>query len=238
MARLIALDRVQQFAAINLTADPGYDPSDHRIPNCADIVLTWVQEDGVIARNVLHGSYTGGYSGSQAQANAILSGLGTGATWNALAAFLPTTTSLAFVSLRDRNAEDQPITSSNGAAHPGTSVSPSLPNEVAAVLTLRTAFTGPAHRGRIYVPGLATNALGAGNVIAAAAVTALANWGSIIAGVLQGQGYLFCIGHTHRLAYTGINGAQHPERPAGTVPVQAVVMRDNHWDTQRRRGLK
>lgn len=238
MPRVVALANFQQFAAINLSSDPGYDRDDHRIPNCADIVLTWTQENGVIARNVLHGSYTGGFAGTVAQCNAILTGLGTGAQWTALAGFLAPSTSLAFVSIRDRNAENQPIISSNGAAHPGTSAGTALPNEVAAVVTLRTAFTGPAHRGRIYVPGWATTALGTGNVIAAAAVTALGNWASIIAGVLSQSGYLFCIGHAHRIAYDSAAGGHHDERPAGTVPVQSVAVRDNHWDTQRRRGLK
>lgn len=238
MPRILALANVQQFLAINLTADPGYDPGNRVIPNCAEIRLVWLQEDGVVAHNVLHGRYAGAFAGSQTQANSILTGLGTGAQWTALAGFLPTSTSLGFVQIRDLGQADQPYISSNGAAHAGTSVSAALPNEVAACLTLRTAFTGPGGRGRIYVPGFASNALGAGNVIAAGAVTALANWGSIIAGVLSAQGYTFCVAHFHRVAYTGVGGAQHPERAAGTVPVQTVEMRDNHWDTQRRRGLK
>lgn len=239
MARLIRLANVEQFLAINLTADPGYDRGNRIIENCAEIRLVWLQEDGVIAHNVLHGRYTGAFAGSQAQANGILSGLGTGAQWTALAAFLPTNTALGFVQLRDLGAADQPYISSNGASRPGTSASPALPNEVSACLTLRTAFTGPAHRGRIFVPGFATNALGTGNVIAAAAVTALQNWGSIIAGVLSANGgYLFSVAHFSRIEYTGSNGTHHDARPAGTVPVQTVEMRDNHWDTQRRRGLK
>lgn len=238
MPRIIALENFQQFLAINLTADPGYDAGNRVIPSCAEIRLVWLQESGVIAHNVLHGRYSGPFAGTQTQANAILTGLGTGAQWTAMAAFMPTQTALGFVQIRDLGAADQPYISSNGAAHAGTSVSAGLPNEVAACLTLRTAFTGPAGRGRIYVPGFATNAMGAGNVIAAAAVTAIGNWGSIIAGILNAQGYLFSVAHFHRIAYTGVGGAQHPERPAGTVPVQTVEMRDNHWDTQRRRGLK
>lgn len=238
MVRIVRLDTVQQFAAINLTSDPGYDRGNRVIDQCAEIRLVWLQENGVIAHNVLHGRYTGTFAGTQAQCNAILTGLGSGAQWTAMAAFMPPATALGFVQIRDLGAANQPYISSNGSAHAGTSASPSLPNEVAACLTLRTAFIGRQHRGRIYVPGFATNALGAGNVIAAAAVTAIANWGSIIAGVLNAQGYLFSLAHFHRLAYTSDSGTDHPERPAGTVPIQSVEMRDNHWDTQRGRGLK
>jgi len=238
MSPLVNVANLQTFQAVNLLKDPGYDPSDHRIPNCARISLVWSLDGGRFARNELHGSYSGTFNGSQAQCNAILSALTTGTNWTSLAAFLAPTCQLGNVVIRDLNQENQPPIASNGPAAPGTSSGSAMPVEVAAVATLRTAFTGPAHRGRIYVPGWATNALGTGNVIAAGAVTALQNWSSIIAGAFSAQGYVFCIGHPHRLAYTGAGGRQHPARDAGTVPITSVAVRDNHWDTQRRRGLK
>lgn len=235
----VFLDNLQQRAAINLTADPGYDRGDHTIPSTAAIILTWTTASGKVARNILHARYTGTFAGSQAQCNGILSGLTSGAQWTALALHIAPTASLAFVSIRDVAQENQPLISSNGAAHPGTSTGTELPDEVAAVLTLRTAFTGRQHRGRMYIPGWATTALATGNVIAPAAVTALANWGSIIAGVLSANGgYLWGIGHLHRLAYTSPIGTPIPERPAGLVPIQSTEVRDNHWDSMRRRGLK
>lgn len=238
MARLVNLANFTQFAAINLSADPGYDKGNRVIPSCAEIQLTWALDGGRVAHNVLHGRYSGAFAGTQAQANSILTGLTTGAQWTALAAFIPTGVGLTAVNIRDLAVKDQPYIPSSVAGGNGSSVSAALPDEVAAVLTLKTAFIGPANRGRIYVPGLATNALATGNLIAPAAVTALANWGGIIAGVLNAQGYLFSLAHFHRLAYTGASGTDHEERPAGTVPVVTVSMRDNHWDTQRRRGLK
>lgn len=238
MARLVNLANFQQFAAINLTADPGYDRGNRIIPQCAEIDLIWAQEDGRVAHNVLHGSYNGAFSGSPTQADAILTGLGTGAQWTALAAFLATSTQLAGVSIRNLGVAGAPVIPGIGGGHPGTSASPALPNEVSAVITLRTAFTGPQNRGRIYVPGFATNALGAGNIIAAAAVTAIGNWGSIIASVLSAQGYTFGVAHFSRLQYTGATGTPHPARAAGLVPITTTSMRDNHWDSQRKRGLK
>lgn len=238
MPRYVALANFEQFAAINLTADPGYDPSDQTIPNTADIYLLWTSASGRTQYNVLHGQYQGAFAGSQAQCNAILTGLTTGAQWTALAGFLAPTTTLVAVQMRNRNLEDQPKIASTAAGAPGTSTGTELPDEVAVVITKRTALTGPAHRGRIYVPGWATNAIGTGNVVTAAAVTALGNWGSIIAGVLQGQGYVFGIGHVQRKAYTGASGKPHPARAKGFVPITNVAVRDNHFDSQRRRGLK
>lgn len=237
MARIVALDSIQQFAAINLSSDPGYDPSDQTIPQVADITLLWGQGSGIVAHNVLHGQYQGAFNGTVAKADAILTGLGTGAQWTALAAFLAPGAQLAAVLIRDRNLPDQPIIQSAGGGHPGTSTGTELPNEVALVVTKRTAFTGPAHRGRLYIPGWATNALGANNTVAATAVTAANNWASIIAGVLQAQGFTFGIGHVQRKAYTGAGGKPHPARPKGFVPITSVAVRDNHWDSQRRRGL-
>jgi hypothetical protein len=90
----------------------------------------------------------------------------------------------------------------------------------------------------MYVPGFASNAMATGNVIAATTMTAVNNWAGIIAGVLSAQGYIWCVGHPARQAYTGITGTAHPARIAGTVPITTVSVRDNHWDSQRRRGLK
>jgi hypothetical protein len=133
---------------------------------------------------------------------------------------------------------NQPIISSGAGGATGTSSGTELPDEVALVVTERTAFTGPQNRGRMYIPGWATTALGANNTAAAAAVTALGNWAGNIAGILSAQGYTWCVGHVARQAYTGSTGTQHPARVAGTVPITTVAVRDNHWDSQRRRGLR
>jgi len=195
-------------------------------------------EDGRSAHNVLHASYSGPFHGSTSEANAILTGLNAGTQWTAFAAFLAAPNGILSVTIRDLNVVDAPLISSTIGGQAGTSASPSLPNEVALVVTLRTASTGPQNRGRMFIPNLATNALGTGNVVAAGALTAVNNWASIISGVLSASGYNWGIGHYHRLAYTGAGGRLHPERAAGIVPITTVTVRDNHRDTQRRRGLK
>lgn len=237
-ARIVSLDSLHQFAAVELQFDPGNIGGPKIIPSAAEITLLWVLGSGKVGHNVLVGRYNGAFAGTSTQANSILTGLTSGGAWSALAAFMAPATQLTGVTIRDLNQANQPLIGSTSPGQAGTSTGADLPNEVAAVLTTRTAFTGPANRGRVYVPGWATNALGAGNVIAAAAVTALNNWGAIIAGVLSAQGYTWCIGHVARQAYTGTGGTQHPARLAGTVPITTVAVRDNHWDSQRRRGLK
>lgn len=238
MARIVSLENLQQFAAVQLTSDPGYIGGPEVIPGVARIYLRWVLGDGKQALNVLHGRYTGTFIGSQAQATSILTGLTSGAQWTALAAHLAPTIALNQVWIQDVNTGGQPIIVSSPGGANGTSTGTELPDEVALVLTLRTGGIGRENRGRMFIPGWATTALATGNVVAAAAVTALQNWGSIISGVLSAQGYSWGIGHRARAAYTGVTGTEHPARPAGLVPIQTVVVRDNHWDSQRRRGLR
>jgi hypothetical protein len=237
-SRVINLANFDQFTAINVLSDPGLDPTPHVIPFGIEILVDWFLENGKGAHNVLCGSRTDGLGVTQAQANAIFTALSTGAAWTALAAFLSSTTNLTNVSMRDLRAFNQPVISSNLPQVLGTSASPTLPSEVALAATFRTALVGPGNRGRMYVPGWATNALATGNVVAPAAMTALQNWLNTIPTALAAQGYTFCLRQPSRVGYTGETGKIHAARPAGTLPIITQTVRDNHWDSQRRRGLK
>jgi hypothetical protein len=236
--RLVNVANFPQFTAINLTKDPGYDPAVRTIPQCVEVVLQWVLEDGKVAHNVLHARYAGTYPGTVAMANAILTGLTTGAAWTAMATFITPTTTLSFVTLRDLNTPNQALIANNVAGGAGSSASAGLPNEVAVVVTLRTAKAGRAFRGRIYLPGWATNALGTGNVIAAACLTDINAWANTIPTVFTSQGLTFAIGQHSRVAYTSPIGTPHPKRDPTTVDITSQSVKDNHWDTIRRRGLK
>jgi len=238
MARIIRLDQLEQFAAVKIISDPGAVGGPVHVPSCAQIVLQWTTEAGIVGHNVLYGRFAGGFSGTVAQANGIKTGLTTGAPWTALAAHLAVGTTLSFVTIRNVDVDDQALIPSNVGGGVGTSTGVALPAEVAAVLTKRTAFTGRANRGRIYLPGWATTALGTGNVIAGPALTALNNWGATINATFSANGYVHVLGQQARNAYTGSTGTLHPARPAGSVDVTSVSAADNHWDSQRRRGLR
>lgn len=235
---LVRLDQLQQFAAINVLSDPGAVGGPVVVPSCAQIVLSWNIESGKVAHNVLYGRYAGTFAGTPTQANGILTALTTGAAWTALAAFLAPNTGMGAVTIRNVALPNQALVSGSTTGPPGSSVSPALPSEVAACITLRSGFAGASGRGRLYVPGFATNALGAGNVIAAATVTALNNWAATITGALNSQGYVWVLGLKERAQYTGSTGTVHPARAATSVTITSASCRDNHWDSQRRRGLK
>lgn len=235
---IINLANLQQFTAINLLSDPGAVGGPVVIPNGMQVRLVWTLTDGHFATNVMYGSVSGAFQPTVTIANSLMTGFSTGALWTALAAFMPTTGQLTSVVLRDVRNANLPLVGSTASAAAGSSASPALPDETAVVITLRTALTGQGNRGRLYIPNFATNALATGNVVAAAAVTALQNWANNFPTVLSGQGITFGLGLRDRVAYIGSTGTNHPARAARIQPITSQVVRDNHWDTQRRRGLK
>jgi len=236
--RVLNLANLQQFTAVNVLSDLGDLGGPTVVPQCTQVVLNWQLSDGKIGHNVLYGRYSGAFAGTVAMADAIKTALTSGAAWTALATHLSVNTALASVSLRDVNTANQAIITSIGAASPGTGSGTLLPDEVAATITLRTALTGIQNRGRMFIPGFDSLSVGPANTISPATVTALNNWALTITGALSGQGLVWVIGHKHRQAYTGMTGTSHPDRPAGSVPITSASVRDNHWDSQRRRGLR
>lgn len=238
MPRVIRLDTLQQFTAINLLLDPGAIGGPVVIPEACKVMLVWNLGSGNEGRNVLYGRVAAGFSATATVAEAIRAALVTGGVWTALASFLAPSASLAAVELQDVRNAGMPVVRSTGPSTPGTSTGTELPNEVALCMTIRTALVGPGHRGRYYMPGWATNAVGTGNTVAAGAITAANNFTGLINSGMSANGLTWSLGLPARQAYTGTTGTQHPARAAHLETVLTVVARDNHWDSQRRRGLK
>jgi hypothetical protein len=236
---IFRLSNLEQFAAVNVTSDPGHFKGKFTIPAAIQVTLRWQLEDGKFGHNVLYMTVPGAFQPTSAIADAILLGLTDTPEWTALAAFLAGTAGLTGVLLRDKRALDTPIVpSSAGGGRAGASISPEMPDETALVVTLRTSKVGARFRGRMFVPGWATNALGTGNVAAPAVVTALQNWSSTIRTVFAAEGGTWALGLPPRNAYTGSSGTPHEAQDSEAPSVATNVVRDNHWDTQRRRGLK
>jgi len=237
-SRVLDISDLQTFTAVNLLSDAGAIGGPTVIPNCTQVVLTWTLDGGKVGHNVLYGRSAGVPTPSVAQAQAIFTALTTGAGWTAIAARLATTTALSSVSVMSVHTASQPIFFSTGTAVPGTATLPVLPNEMAVCVTLRTALRGISNRGRMYIPGYNAAQVQTGNVIAPGAVTDTQTWANGFIAAFSGQSLTLVIGQRERQAYTGTSGTPHPARPAGSVPVTQLIVRDNHWDSQRRRGLK
>jgi hypothetical protein len=237
---MVALSSLEQFAAVNLNSDLGHLAGPKIIPNCAMIRLNWNLTNTKVAHNILYASWSGTPSLTVALADSLKTAFVGGATWTTLAGFIPSTTSLASVTLQDvRTATATEITSI-AAATPGGAGGAAIPDEVALCLTLRTANRGPSGRGRIYVPGWAINAIGAGGVVGAAIVAALSAWGTTnLKAAIDSQVGPMSLGLPARAAYTSLaTGRVFPARAATTVVVTSLSCRNNSWDSQRRRGNK
>ena len=116
----------------------------------------------------------------------------------------------------------------------GTSATPDLPADVSVTVTLNTGKRGPLYRGRSFIFGFATEACVAGGLISPAAQAAARIWVEAIQDGLGGSGYTLTV-----------LSREYPEdtvnpKPAKSVTmddVTGIVVRDAHFDTQRRRDL-
>lgn len=238
MSRIVNIANLQQFTAINLLSDPGVFGGPLKIPGAIQVVFNWTLAGGKTGHNVTYSAVSSQFTPTAADCDSFLTRVTTGASWTALAATLSTSTALAGITMHDVRDVNLPIVTSVGAAHPGTNAAVALPNEMAICLTLRTERTGIANRGRMYIPGFSVDQVIAGNLIAAGAMTAIANWVPTVSGAFTAMPGQWALGHPQRNAYTGTTGTEHGPRPPETVPLAGAVVRDNHWDSQRRRGLK
>jgi len=238
MPRLFNLANLQQFTAIHVLSDPGNIGGPVVIPNCMQVVLNWTLASGKVGHNVMYGRAAGIPAPTPAMAQALFAAMTTGAAWTTVASQLAPTTALAGVSLRSVHEGEGAIVSSTGAAVPGVNPGIALPNEMALCVTLRTAKAGPSNRGRVYIPGYAEGTTVAGNMVAASVVSGAGTWVNGFISIFAGQGLTMVIGQKARQAYTGATGTPHPARAAGSEVVTSAVCRDNHWDSQRRRGLR
>ncbi len=234
---LIDISKLQQVTAVNISSDGGAIGGPVVIPSVAEISIVWTLAGGKQGHCVLHGRYTGTFAGTVAQATAIHQALTGNSQFTAFNSHLAPTTLLQAVGIRDLNTPFQGQFLGAGTVVAGSGPSPALPNEVALVATLHTALSGRANRGRMYTPGWNTASVVADNTVLPAAMTDYQAWCNIIQGALNASGYQLVIGQKARQAYTGTTGTAHPARPAGSVPVTSIFVRDNHWDSQRR-GLK
>jgi hypothetical protein len=111
-----------------------------------------------------------------------------------------------------------------------------MPKQAALVWTLRTAFAGRQFRGRSFIGGWAQNAQEVTDGLATtAAQNAGASWLNSLGGTLSTNVGPIALIQRHLPARTGKNGATLPERQPSMVPITAIVLRNNQWDTMRRR---
>jgi hypothetical protein len=214
---------------------PGYIAGPLVIPLTFQLRLIWQLANGKVATNVLHAIVADGTDPSVAMANTILGNLVADAATDTYLAFLTTTTALQFIDIRDIRTPAQAAFQSTGPAAPGTGVLHALPEEVALVCTLRTALAGRAHRGRVYLSGFDASGLTAEGHATPGLTAAAQAFVEQLALYMAGEGLALGVGHRGHAEYVNAVGNTVAAEAAGTDLVTQVVVRDNVFDSQRRR---
>jgi hypothetical protein len=200
------------------------------IPNTVQVRWFWTL-NGVDAVNVLHAIVQPAFVPTPAIASALFTSIATQYGGALTGSYVPTTTVFGGLDIRDIRAPNLAPIETTGFTLPGSDVAMALPNQVAAVLTLRTANAGKSFRGRIFMPGFSISAQGADGHMLPAFVDALSTFGStLIASFSTNQ---MTLAVASRPVHDKDTGALI--KAGFSTQVTQVVVRDNRWDTQRRR---
>jgi hypothetical protein len=216
-------------------SSPGYIAGPLVIPETVQVRLKWFLPNGRTATNVFHGIVADGFANSVIACNFVYGAIAAWGDIDTYFDFLASTTSFLGVDIRDIRTPAQSIMESDGAAVPGTGTGNALPEEVSLVCTLRTALAGRAHRGRTYLCGFDDSTLDAqghavsGLTASAQALVEQVQVGMTAAGIAMG------VGHRGHAEYVNEKGATVAAELPGTDLVTQIRVRDNVFDSQRRR---
>jgi len=215
---------------------PGYIPGKLVIPATFQVRLLWQLPNSRAATNVLHAIVPDGLVNSQGLADALFGTIAGDGTTAGYFAFLSSQTALQAVDIRDLRTESQGLFQSTPGAVPGGGVANALPEEVALVCTLRSDLAGRAHRGRIYLTGFDASSIDAqGHAVAGLTLAAELWVNSALLGSFNFVGMTMAIAHRGHNAYVNKLGNTVPAEATGSDRVTQTIVRDNIFDSQRRR---
>lgn len=202
--------------------------------NAVQVRLIWSLL-GRTCSNVLGGSVGGGYANSQAHADALGVDVLGDFTSSGLAALMPASSILVAVGIRDLRTANQVEYISTATEVVGTGSGDALPNELAAVVTLRTALAGKHYRGRVYISGANEAQNLSAGTIATAFNTGIVTFITNVQSDMGTQGITLSV--LARPSYLNLAPpADTVVFPGALTPVTSITARDTNWDTQRRRG--
>jgi len=185
--------------------------------------------------NVVHGFSTASGPLNPNVADTMFTAMTGFAGWANWLAALATDTSFIGFDIRDMRVANAPLLQHSFTAIPGTGTGGPLPPQTAIVLTLRTASAGVQFRGRIFCGGLATGNMDATGHISAAGLGAPVSYYNSINAGFAAIGWGFGIAQRALPDRPGHGGVTLPARNPACIPVTANIVRDNIFDTQRRR---
>lgn len=227
-------------------ADPGVIPGPVYIPNCVAVRLHWELMNDKIVYNVLHARYTTTPTLDQTFVNNLHTAFTSALATSGLGAHLDTETTLLHTGVRDMRQDTQTQAGfsewvSNNVGGSGSAVGGGpLPPQIALVVSLKTGFSGPANRGRVYIPGWNSTADDGNGLATSAASQDAVDFITAVRAALTAQQLTMTIAHPARAAYTSPKppNTAHPARPASAGPtVTGISVLNNIWDTQRLRSI-
>jgi len=221
-----------------MPTSPGYIPGPLVIPDTFELRLGWTQPNGKKTSNVLHFTATGSVFPSPATPQAIYDLIVGDAAWTAYAATLSIDCNFDTVEIKDLRTANQPFISSSVGVNPGTDASHALPEGLALVVSLGTALSGRAHRGRVYLSGFTVDSADTVGHAASGTVGAAQAFVQLISDTINGVDPFWLMGVAHRghASYVSpFSGLTIPAEAAGTDPVTDITVKDNVFDSQRRR---
>jgi hypothetical protein len=199
------------------------------LATAVQVRLFWTL-NAIAAYNVLSGIVGGGYANSQAHADALTTAVLGRFTSSGLKALSASTTSLLGAGIRDIRTANQAEFYNTSAPVAGTGAGDPMPNQMAAVVTLRTALAGKSYRGRVYIGGANEAENDSAGHIVAAYNTAIAAFITGVQTDMATEGITLAVMSRPRTA------PPFPVAWGGAItPVTAITTRDVLWDTQRRR---
>ena len=226
-----------QVPASQRKIDGGHIKGAANVPSVIEIKQVISIADGKPAVNIFHGFYTTVPPNMQTVANGLFTSL-SNAWATSLGAHMDTGSVFERVEIRDMTDHTLPVFIGTGTPVSGNDATGTLPGEMAAVLTENIVARGKGLKGRVYLGGWGLTANAGAGLIAPTSVTAINTYGTAVFSAITAQGLTPCVAQVARQQYTGLVGTLHQLRPAGHSNVTTYSCRDNHWDSQRRRGLK
>lgn len=185
------------------------------------IILVWTLGGENWALNSLKATLPGGDVVNQGLADSWATDLSAAHTSSGLDAVQPTNVALGAVRVRDLRVANQPEFEA-GVGSAGVNVSELLPRQAGVRVTARTPLAGRSFRGGPTIPGFAEDQNDAGGRISASASAAALAFVDAIRTAATNRGHQLAIG-------SPLLGTSQP--------ITGTVVRDNVWDTQRRRGF-
>lgn len=215
-------------------------PGPVTIANGIQVSINWGQGTRTY-RNILHGTTSAARPLPTSLAEALFTAFKSALTSSAWGSQIHTDMSMTGVTIKDLNSASQPNVFSTSAAQSGTGAGIALPNQVAIVVTLATALSGRAFRGRLYLGGLDSGTVLNSDQHTAASGTDAANFVNAVLAAMSTNGITPGVfGRALQAGETkpppgSTTGNPLPARGAQMTPITQARITSQRFDTQRRR---